>query len=81
MPAISTRRLARSITKKTWYRTSPAQLSSSTVKKSAAAMALRCALMNVVHEYCRRRRRRRFDALLFQDPLDRVPTYGVPDVL
>lgn len=33
----------------------PAQLSTSTVKKPAAVIALKSALMKVAHEYCRRR--------------------------
>ena len=49
MPAIWTRRVCSSITKKTRYRFRPAGVSTSTVKKSAAATPAQCASKNVFH--------------------------------
>jgi hypothetical protein len=46
MPAISTRRVARSITNRTAKRVSPRAVQTSTVKKSAAASTPRCVLRN-----------------------------------
>jgi hypothetical protein len=55
MPAISTRRVARSITNRTPKRASPPGVQSSTVKKSAAARTSRCVLRNScqVVRFCR----------------------------
>jgi hypothetical protein len=36
--------------KNTWKRTRPPRLTASTVKKSAATIVPKCALMNVLHE-------------------------------
>jgi hypothetical protein len=47
-PAICTRRVCSSITKKNRYRLRPASVSTSTVKKSAAARPVQCASKNVV---------------------------------
>ena len=48
-PAISTRRVARSITNRTANRVSPPQVHTSTVKKSAAASTSQCAFRNSCH--------------------------------
>ena len=53
MPAIRTRRISRSMTKKTWKRVRPRSVHASTVKKSAAAIASHGARRKVLHGMCR----------------------------
>ncbi len=50
IPAISTLRVLRSVTKRTKHRTKPVRVSSSTLKKSVAAIAPQCAFGNVSRE-------------------------------
>jgi hypothetical protein len=52
LPAISTRLVDRSMTKNTRYRTKPTRVHTSTVKKSAAAIASQCAFRNFDQGMC-----------------------------
>ena len=55
IPAIWTRLVVMSMKKRTWYRTSPKRVKTSTVKKSAAAMAPQWAARKVFHGMVRPR--------------------------
>jgi len=78
IPAISTFLVAMSIRKKTWYRISPTAEMASTVKKSAAAIAPRCALVKVAQDVFLERSG--VDTVLLQNSLDRAATDLVAEV-
>jgi hypothetical protein len=69
-----------SMTKKTCNRTNPTSIITSAVKKSAAAIAPRCALMNVAPRVSFSPLGGRIDSLLPEHPLDRVPPDLVSEI-
>jgi hypothetical protein len=81
IPTISTVRVLSFMTKSTTYRISPATVSTSTVKKSAAASPSQCAARKVLPRHLRPPFGCGLDAVVLQDRFHRVPRDVVAEVL
>ena len=81
MPQTHTRRVAMSMTNKTWWRTSPNGLRTSTVNRSIAAIAPQCALMKVLHDMLLPRFGAGRDTVVCKDPFDGIASDFMSEVL
>ena len=75
-----TRRVSSSITKKTRYRLRPASVSTSTVNRSQAARPSQCACKERLPRRSSGPLGSRFDPVVVQNPLDRVPGDVVAEI-